>query len=58
MSGRDLRAVRVAMGCTQEVMAELMRVDVEMLAAWERDDYPMPKIAVQVLNMVRQPSLL
>ena len=57
MSGRDLRAARVAMGLSPEAMAELMRIDVEMLTAWERGDYPMPKLAVEVLKMVKQPSL-
>lgn len=57
MNPRDLRAARVAMGLSQEAMAELMRVDVEMLAAWERGDYPMPKLAATVLKMVNQPAL-
>ncbi len=57
MSGRELRRARVAMGFSQEELAELLGVEVKLLAGWEHDHTPLPRLAAEVLRMVRQPAL-
>lgn len=51
LQGEELRFLRVEMGMSQKSVAEVLGVDTQTLARWEKDQTSIPKAADAVLRM-------